>query len=960
MNMINFILKIPILILVLGLLHGCSDSDNNNEDTGITPDDSNTISLNVNLDSAQIVPEPVLSSATGSANLTIDQDTLTVRGSVRVSNASSTIENVHIHDGFAGTNGVPAIPFIQGSSNAVWNIPGDTVITTTQLDSLLKGGMYLSVHTQNNAAGELRGQIASANTQVIRVSLSGNNEVPPITTNGSGVGYVTVDTESGDIVANARVNNITANNAHIHQGVAGTNGGPMVQLVNNGDVWETSVTLTRTQLADLLSGKTYFNIHTTTNPTGDVRGQIAPNDINVIRTNLTGGQAVPPVPSSNGSGVGYVTVNTNTGDMIANVLLDNIIANDAHIHQGFAGATGNIAIPLVQQSDNVWDVNTTLSAVELADLLDDALYFNVHTSTNPSGEIRGQIVLDGVDEKPDVLTPSFEFIQNTVFKPICNGCHSGANPPQGLLLGEDETYDLLVGKPSRGVPSVLRVAPGDPDNSYLIQKLEGAAGIVGLQMPRNQPPLEQAIIDNIREWIALGAPSGQPQDVLTPSFDFIQTTVFKPICNGCHSGDNPPRGLLLGEDETYALLVNQPSGGLPNVLRVAPGDPDNSYLIQKLEGASGIVGSQMPLNEPPLSQAVIDNIREWIALGAPSGQPQETLTPSFDFIQDTVFKPICNGCHSGDSPPQGLLLGENETYALLVNQPSGGVPSVLRVAPGDPDNSYLIQKLEGAAGIVGLQMPRNQPPLSQAVIDNIRQWITLGAPSGQPQEALTPSFDFIQNTVFKPICNGCHSGDSPPQGLLLGENETYALLVNQPSGGVPNVLRVAPGDPDNSYLIQKLEGAAGIVGLQMPRNQPPLSQAVIDNIREWIALGAPSGRAEETLIPSFEFIQDTVFIPECAICHSGPNAPGELELDVPKTYDLLVGEDSVGNPRLELVKKYDPNNSYLIRKLEGTVGIVGSQMPIGQSPLSQAVIDNIREWITLGAPEECKGTSCRY
>ena len=962
MNVSRFSLKIPILFLVLGVLHGCSDSDNNDPNPPPDTDAKNTISLGVTLDGSQIVPEPITSAATGTANLTVDSDSLTVSGSVRINNPSSTISNVHIHDGFAGTNGIPVIPFERGTNSNVWNIPNDTVITGPQLDSLLNGGMYLSVHTQNNAAGELRGQISGANTQVLRVNLSGDNEVPPVTTTASGVGYVTVDTDSGNIVANIRYNNITASNAHIHQGLAGTNGGIKIPLTQNGEVWETSTSLSRTVLEELLRGEMYFNVHTTDNPGGEIRGQIAPTGINVIRTNLTGNQAVPPVPSTTGSGIGYVTVDTDTRQMTANVRLDNIIASNAHIHQGFAGTTGNIAIPLNQQTDEDWGVSTTLSAAQLTDLLDGALYFNIHTTANPAGEIRGQIVPGEENETPVVLTPSFEFIQNTVFKPICNGCHSGANPPQGLILGENETYNLLVNQPSGGVPSVLRVAPGDPDNSYLIQKLEGAAGIVGSQMPLNQTPLSQAVIDNIRDWITLGAPSGQADEVLTPTFEFIQNTVFKPICNGCHSGANPPQGLVLGENETYNLLVNQPSGGVPNVLRVAPGDPDNSYLIQKLEGAAGIVGSQMPLNQTPLSQAVIDNIRDWISLGAPSGQVEEVLTPTFEFIQNTVFKPICNGCHSGANPPQGLILGENETYNLLVNQPSGGVPNVLRVAPGDPKNSYLIQKLEGAQGIVGLQMPRNQPPLSQAVIDNIREWISLGALSGQAvEEVLTPSFDFIQNTVFQPICNGCHSGANPPRGLILGENVTYDLLVNQPSGGVPNVLRVAPGDPDNSYLIHKLEGAAGIVGSQMPLNQTPLTQAVIDNIREWITLGAPSGQVkEDVLIPSFEYIQQTVLIPECAICHSGPNAPGGLELDVPEAYDLLVDEYSNAVPNVKLVSKKKPDKSYLIQKLEGSAGIVGAQMPLWQEPLSQDVIDNIREWIMLGAPEECEDTACNY
>jgi hypothetical protein len=51
---------------------------------------------------------------------------------------------------------------------------------------------------------------------------------------------------------------------------------------------------------------------------------------------------------------------------------------------------------------------------------------------------------------------------------------------------------------------------------------------------------------------------------------------------------------------------------------------------------------------------------------------------------------------------------------------------------------------------------------------------------------------------------------------------------------------VAPGDPERSYLIHKLEGRPGIVGLQMPRNGPPyLTAGQIQVIKRWIEIGAP-------------------------------------------------------------------------------------------------------------------------
>ena len=99
----------------------------------------------------------------------------------------------------------------------------------------------------------------------------------------------------------------------------------------------------------------------------------------------------------------------------------------------------------------------------------------------------------------------------------------------------------------------------------------------------------------------------------------------------------------------------------------------------------------------------------------------------------------------------------------------------------------------------------------------------------------------IQTTVFGPTCSGCHNGVGttlPGSQNLTSAANSFAALVNVASSEVPTLKKVKPNDPDNSYLIQKLEGTAGIVGSQMPKGGPPLSQAQIDKIKSWISAGA--------------------------------------------------------------------------------------------------------------------------
>jgi hypothetical protein len=115
--------------------------------------------------------------------------------------------------------------------------------------------------------------------------------------------------------------------------------------------------------------------------------------------------------------------------------------------------------------------------------------------------------------------------------------------------------------------------------------------------------------------------------------------------------------------------------------------------------------------------------------------------------------------------------------------------------------------------------------------------------SGNPGGPLTADFQSIQDNVFTPICAPCHSGASAPEGLQLDAGHSYNLLVGVASAEQPNLLRVKAGDPDSSYMVQKIEGLASISGDRMPRGEPPLLPATIDTIRQWIANGAQNAPA---------------------------------------------------------------------------------------------------------------------
>ena len=108
------------------------------------------------------------------------------------------------------------------------------------------------------------------------------------------------------------------------------------------------------------------------------------------------------------------------------------------------------------------------------------------------------------DNPSGPMTASFTSIQSHVFTPVCTACHAGSAAPRGLRLDAANSYAMLVGVPSGGVPSLMRVKAGDAANSYLVQKLEGHAA-VGARMPLGGPYLDTSAMALIRQWINNGA-----------------------------------------------------------------------------------------------------------------------------------------------------------------------------------------------------------------------------------------------------------------------------------------------------------------------------------------------------------------------------------------------------------------------------------------------------------------------
>jgi hypothetical protein len=227
-------------------------------------------------------------------------------------------------------------------------------------------------------------------------------------------------------------------------------------------------------------------------------------------------------------------------------------------------------------------------------------------------------------------------------------------------------------------------------------------------------------------------------------------------------------------------------------------------------------------------------------LAAGSSGSLPPLSADFASIQANIFTPICSVCHIGGGAPEGLRLDAADSFNLLVGVPSTEVPSLLRVKPGDPDNSYIIQKLEGHAA-VGAQMPfgcpSTQPCLTTTTIAFIRQWITDGA---QPAAAAATVHAAAPLAVTSIVPDDVEPvSESPPQ-IMMAFNQD--LDLTQIDGRSMQIEKIVPGESSASTLVSEVVPARVSVSSANLRALMvwPSRRLVSGHYRLVIAAGAPT------------------------------------------------------------------------------------------------------------------------
>ena len=154
------------------------------DSAGDAPASDSGTQIAFSLNSAITVPPANVDGASGEAHFTIDTETGAISGSVTVEGLTGQATAAHIHSGTPGEAGPVVVGLESNDDGTVWSLPESAALDADALALLEMGNLYVNVHTEANAPGEVRGQLvdeASAAPGTITVTMTNTSPYQPMT-----------------------------------------------------------------------------------------------------------------------------------------------------------------------------------------------------------------------------------------------------------------------------------------------------------------------------------------------------------------------------------------------------------------------------------------------------------------------------------------------------------------------------------------------------------------------------------------------------------------------------------------------------------------------------------------------------------------------------------------------------------------------------------------------------------
>jgi hypothetical protein len=368
-----------------------------------------------------------------------------------------------------------------------------------------------------------------------------------------------------------------------------------------------------------------------------------------------------------------------------------------------------------------------------ADKAQDPFELSGHGSANAGDDDdEGTGEPSGLDE--DCREPARDVAAIFATSCVQGGCHD-ASAVGGLDLSASDWSDQLIGRASTQCEGRIRVVAGDPDASFLHEKVTAQMDC-GLPMPM-EASLPSSAIDCIATWIA-ELPATQCETCGGEACVDLSSSADH--CGGCGSACPPGVGCIEGAcacpseltacDQACIDTMADPNhcGGCDRACDA--GLVCNAGECQDDCGAlTECGGGCIDVSSHPLHCGGCDQ-------SCPNGSACSEGTcgcegdaPSYAADIEPVFVASCTGagCHGFPQAAAGLDLRAGYGYAAMLGAPSEQCTARSLVAPGDPAGSYLLDKLLGVDLCLGTAMPKGAGEVPFAESDLVAAWICHGA-----------------------------------------------------------------------------------------------------------------------------------------------------------------------------------------------------------------------------------------
>ncbi|MCZ2357187.1 MAG: CHRD domain-containing protein [Bacteroidia bacterium] len=227
----------------------------------------------------------------------------------------------------------------------------------------------------------------------LSAKIDGQSQVPANSSLAKGVGYIAVSEDMSSIRIRLTAGGLSSNitSIDIREGAAGINGAVLITL-SSRKTQDTVIVVNKAMLGKLLSGNAYFNVHTTNNPNGEIRGQIYVEQDYIFTAELSGAKQMPPV-TTNAKGVAIILIPRALNKVYIWATTSGLTGTitSCHLHKAPDGQSGGVILDLtaIKSERHIFGNVAIVPTITLADLIAGNIYLNIHTAANSSGEIRG-------------------------------------------------------------------------------------------------------------------------------------------------------------------------------------------------------------------------------------------------------------------------------------------------------------------------------------------------------------------------------------------------------------------------------------------------------------------------------------------------------------------------------------------------------------------------------------------